>query len=148
MMGFSFVITNVLTKINDSSADKYHFHDSIPSLILIIFRIIILIIFVIGLLTSMNPLIWSKQTKQNLSFSSYQKILALIGCISILYMPAVVLVSSYVGVGWREVFVYMGLKIVKTGCLMAMGWLLTDKDSVYRKINVIDQSFFVETKGL
>ena len=63
MIGFSYTIVNVLTKINDSNPDKYHFHDSVPSIILMGFRGVIFIIFLFGILKTMNGLIWAKKVK-------------------------------------------------------------------------------------
>lgn len=63
MMSFSFVIVNALTKINDGEAGKYHFHDSIPSKILIGYLMLILVLFYFGIAYTGNNSPWKKKTK-------------------------------------------------------------------------------------
>lgn len=64
MMAFSYAIVNVLTKINDGSSDKYHFHDSFPSKILIGYLFVIMTIFYIGIGYTNDSRNWKKkQTK-------------------------------------------------------------------------------------
>lgn len=65
-----------------------------------------------------------------------------------MYMPLIVLVSEGISIGWRETFVFIGLRVVRSLCLVGMAWMLTNKNSVYRKVNKIDKSFFQEIKGL
>lgn len=49
MLGLLNTIVTILNKINDSDHDKYHMYDSVPGYLLIGFRCIIMLIYVIGI---------------------------------------------------------------------------------------------------
>lgn len=48
MLGLINVVLTMLTKINDKDYDKYHMYDSISAYILIFFRIMALLVFILG----------------------------------------------------------------------------------------------------
>lgn len=48
MLGLINIILTLLNKINDKDHDKYHMYDSIPAYILIFFRVVAFIVFIIG----------------------------------------------------------------------------------------------------
>jgi hypothetical protein len=50
MLGLINLILTLLGKINDGEADKYHMYDTIPSYLLVFFRVVTIIIFVIGVI--------------------------------------------------------------------------------------------------
>lgn len=54
MLGMFNVIITVLNKINDSEHDKYHMYDSIPGYLLVGFRCILIVIFLIGIILTYN----------------------------------------------------------------------------------------------
>jgi hypothetical protein len=49
MLGLINLILTILGKINDGDADKYHMYDTIPSYVLIFFRITTIIVFAVGI---------------------------------------------------------------------------------------------------
>ena len=49
MLGLVNIILTLLTKINDGDHNKYHMHDTIPSYLLLAFRMMSLFIFVVGI---------------------------------------------------------------------------------------------------
>jgi hypothetical protein len=48
MMGLINVILTLLNKITDGSHDKYHMYDTIPAYLLVFFKAVAIIIFIIG----------------------------------------------------------------------------------------------------
>lgn len=48
MMGLITVILTLLNKITDGAHDKYHMYDTIPSYLLVFFKVITILIFVVG----------------------------------------------------------------------------------------------------
>lgn len=60
MLGLVNVIMTMLNKISDGEHDKYHMYDTIPAYIMIGFRLVGLLVFLIGLGRS-----WYFLTKQN-----------------------------------------------------------------------------------
>jgi hypothetical protein len=50
MLGIINLILTLLGKINDGEADKYHMYDTIPSYLLVFFRVVTIIIFAIGVI--------------------------------------------------------------------------------------------------
>lgn len=48
MMGLITVILTMLNKITDGAHDKYHMYDTIPSYLLVFFKFLTIIIFLVG----------------------------------------------------------------------------------------------------
>lgn len=49
MLGIINLILTLLGKINDGDFDKYHMYDTIPSYLLVFFRVCTVIIFIVGI---------------------------------------------------------------------------------------------------
>ena len=52
MMGLITVILTLLNKITDGAHDKYHMYDTIPSYLLVFFKAIIIVVFMVGCIKS------------------------------------------------------------------------------------------------
>lgn len=59
MLGLINIILTLLTKINDGDHNKYHMHDTVPSYLLLAFRLMTLLIFIVGII-----LTWKKSRNQ------------------------------------------------------------------------------------
>lgn len=85
MMGLITVILTMLNKITDGAHDKYHMYDTIPSYLLVFFKFLTIIIFLVGCIKTLYT------TKDNRVKMFMYEVLVL-GSFYILTVPIVMLI--------------------------------------------------------
>ena len=96
------VILTLLTKINDGDHNKYHMHDTIPSYLLLAFRFMGLIIFVVGIIYT-----YRGNSQEDNTISFVRKI-GIIGIIYFLSLPAMILWCSMIHLSDRRWVIFVG----------------------------------------
>jgi hypothetical protein len=103
MLGLINLILTLLGKINDGDSDKYHMYDTIPSYLLVFFKIVHVIIFLIGLI-----LLYRRCSKNN----QIVKFLANFGFIGAIYffsLPAIMLLATFLPHSSRKQIVFFSV---------------------------------------
>ena len=90
MMGLITVILTLLNKITDGAHDKYHMYDTIPSYLLVFFKIITIIIFWVGC----GKTIYDAKKEFRIRRFMYQ--ILVLGSIYILSVPLIILLVEYI----------------------------------------------------
>jgi hypothetical protein len=97
MLGVVNILMTMLTKINDGDHDKYHMYDSIPAYIMVGFRMIAFIVFIVGVIRSLCCL--KKEEKQ---FMKYFWQLALLGGVYLTFIPLGLILITYLETTHRK----------------------------------------------
>ena len=90
MLGLINVILTMLGKINDSDHSKYHMYDSVPSYILIFFRIVAFVAFFIGICVTL----YFFHNFKNKKIRNFYRIYAILGALYFLSLPLVMGLST------------------------------------------------------
>lgn len=88
MLGIINLILTLLGKINDGSSDKYHMYDTIPSYLLVFFRVVTVGIFIYGIVRS---LMMNKKDKKLTDFFFR---FGLMGSFYFLSLPAIMILAE------------------------------------------------------
>lgn len=102
-MGFINLILTLLGKINDGDHDKYHMYDTIPSYILVFFRVISLAVFVGGIIkVYLN-------CKKNAKIVNFLATYGLMGAIYFLTLPVIMLLATFINPSSRKQIVFFSV---------------------------------------
>lgn len=93
MLGLISIIMTVLNKISDGDHDKYHMFDSVPAYIMITFRLIGLLVFLMGIGRSWVDL---KANKNPGRLRQYLTHLSVLGVLYMLFVPVGFVLIRYV----------------------------------------------------
>lgn len=126
MLGFINIILTMLGKINDSDHDKYHMYDSIPSYILIFFRLIAIVIFIIGI--SITIYQHSKDAKVLVFYKRF----AFLGGLYFFSLPLLFIFSEFFHDNDKEEFAFVFVEVIKNGVNFILTYMITSKKSQYR----------------
>ena len=92
MLGLINLILTLLGKVNDGESDKYHMYDTVPSYLLVFFRVVTVGILVIGVVKTYRENITNKRiTDFYIRFS-------LLGCCYFLSLPAIMIIATWLPV--------------------------------------------------
>lgn len=90
MGGFISVLLTMLTKITEGEDDRFHMFDTIPTYIQIVMKLILYIVFLMGI-------IYSKSKKTSTGpIRSYFNGLTVLGTIVFLMLPVTCLAAEYI----------------------------------------------------
>ena len=135
MGGFMSIIITMVTKINDGSVEKYHMHDSIPTYILMVLKIVVLIIFIIGIIKSM------KKKTTNIDLPKFFKVLGVFGAFYFLELFIFFFWANALNRCEREVWVFLAFEYGRSFMLGVITWCFYWKKSLYRRVTLINKSF-------
>lgn len=93
MLGLVHVILTVLNKITDYDHDKYHMYDAVPAYIMLGFRCITLIIFLVGLIITIVTI------DKDHTITNYFVQLACIGGNYIIMIPLLMYIVNHIQPG-------------------------------------------------
>lgn len=142
MLGIINVILTLLTKINDGDHNKYHMHDTIPSYLLLAFRIISLLVFVLGIFLTL------KTNKKNERISEFMIKIGIAGTIYFLSLPVMIFGCRVVEIASRKWIVFAGQEILKNVINFWFTWMVSSKKSAYRQVSQGHKSFMEEGNKL
>ena len=135
MLGFINIILTMLGKINDSDHDKYHMYDSIPSYILIFFRLIGVVTFIIGI----GITVYSNRKDKGIM--EFYKRFTLLGGLYFVSLPLLFIFSQFFHDNDKEEFAFIFVELIKNGTNFALTYMITSKKSQYREIKISNRSF-------
>ena len=142
MMGFINLILTLLGKVNDGDSDKYHMYDTIPSYILVFFRVISLAVFVGGIIKVYLS------CKKNIKVVNFLATYGAMGAIYFLTLPTVMLLATFISPSSRKQIVFFSVELIKNLTNLALTFFISSKHSHYRAIKHGSQSFFQEGNKL
>lgn len=103
MLGLINLILTLLGKINDGDSDKYHMYDTIPSYLLVFFRVCTVFIFVVGLIRLYL------ENRKNQSILAFLTNFGFMGSIYFLSLPAIMLIAVVLPVSSRKQIVFLSV---------------------------------------
>ena len=136
MLGLINLILTLLGKINDGDSDKYHMYDTIPSYLLVFFRVCTVVIFAIGII---RLYLSSSKNAQLISFIAN---FGFMGAIYFLSLPGIMLLASFLPVGSRKQIVFFSVELIKNTVNLILTWMVSSKKSKYKNIQHSSTSFF------
>lgn len=104
MLGVINLVLTLLGKINDGEYDKYHMYDTIPSYLLVFFRVINVIIFSIGLI-----FLYSSNSSKNIQMVKFIGNFSLLGAAYFLSLPAIMLLATFLPASSRKQIVFFSV---------------------------------------
>ena len=138
LLGALNIVLNILNVINDDSADKYHMYDTVPSIIQTIFRVIALLCLIGGIKSN-----WAKFSPERKWFIVK---FGLYGAVYIMSLPITIFLATLFKKSEREEMVFLTSELFQLSSNILMTYLLTAKNSAYRKINIDNSSFLPENE--
>jgi hypothetical protein len=96
MIGIVSISLNLLNKVNDGDHDKFHMYDTIPAYILIAFKLLILIVFLIGCIKN----ILKDNNQRNLQVFMFKFMIQ--GCFYLSFLPFVILIADSFSLSSRK----------------------------------------------
>lgn len=103
MLGLINLILTLLGKINDGDSDKYHMYDTIPSYLLVFFRVCTVFIFVVGLIRLYL------ENRKNQNILGFLTNFGFMGSIYFLSLPAIMLIAVVLPVSSRKQIVFLSV---------------------------------------
>lgn len=103
MLGLINLVLTMLGKINDGDHDKYHMYDTIPSYMLVFFRICTLLVFIIGIIKLY------RDCKGNKHIVGFLANYGFMGGIYFLSLPAIMLLAVILPVSARKQIVFFSV---------------------------------------
>lgn len=131
MLGLVNIIMTMLNKISDGEHDKYHMYDSIPAYIMIGFRCVGLVVFLVGIAQCWLQ-INKSSNKAKLTNYFYQ--LTTIGFIYMTFVPIGFVAIRYVGNRYKKEVMFFAMELTRFGLNIWLAWLAGSKKSAYRAI--------------
>lgn len=128
--------------MNDGEHDKYHMYDTIPSYLLIFFKMITVIIFVVGVIYTY------RQNSKNGKVLQFLVNFSCVGMIYLISMPAIILFASLLPYTMRKQVVFFSVELIKNFANLVLTWMISSKKSNYSNIKLIGRSFFQEGNKL
>lgn len=135
MLGIINLILTLLGKINDGSSDKYHMYDTIPSYLLVFFRVLTVLIFIIGIVRSIS------ENRSNKKISDFFFKFGLFGSAYFLALPVIVIIAEMIVTSHRKIYVFVLVELAKNLVNASMTWLINSKNSNYANIKLDNRSF-------
>lgn len=135
MLGLVNIILTLLTKINDGDHNKYHMHDTIPSYLLLAFRMMSLFIFVVGIFMTYRG------NKKSEPIQSFLMKIGFVGTIYFLSLPVMMLWCTMIEVSERRWVIFVGQELLKNVMNFWLTWMVSSKKSAYNQINKSSKSF-------
>lgn len=136
MLGLINLILTLLGKINDGDSDKYHMYHTIPSYLLVFFRVCTVIIFVIGIIR-----LYLSGSK-NAPLVSFVANFGFMGAIYFLSLPAIMVLASMLPAGSQKQIVFFSVEIIKNTVNLMLTWMVSSKKSKYKNVQHSSSSFF------
>lgn len=136
MLGLINLVLTLLGKINDGDSDKYHMYDTIPSYLLVFFRVCTVLIFIIGIIKLY------KESTKNVKIISFLANFGLMGGIYFLSLPAIMLLATMMPISSRKQIVFFSVEMIKNIVNLMLTWMISSKRSKYRGVQQGGQSFF------
>lgn len=134
MLGLLNTIVTILNKINDSDHDKYHMYDSVPGYLLIGFRCIIMMVYVVGIIITYRGSV-PKKRPFILQFG-------ILGLIYVLSLPLlIILTEHFISERNQKEFLFISVESLKTISTMLLTYMVTSKKSSYAKVCYRSLSF-------
>lgn len=142
MLGLINLILTLLGKVNDGESDKYHMYDTIPSYLLVFFRVVAVLIMVIGIVKTYS------ENKSNKRIGSFLIRFSLLGAGYFLSLPAIMIMATWVPPGYQKVMVFVFVELTKNFVNLALTWMLSSKRSIYSTIRADSTSFMEKDNKL
>lgn len=136
MLGLINTIMTVLNKISDGEHDKYHMFDSIPAYIMLTFRLIALLVFMVGIGRSWKDL---KKDKNPFKLKQYLLQLTMLGLLYMCFVPLSLIGIRYVDNRYKKETMFLWVEMSRLLLTLWLGVLAGRKKSAYRSI--IEGSF-------
>lgn len=136
MLGLINLILTLLGKINDGDSDKYHMYDTIPSYLLVFFRVCTVLIFVVGIIRLYMG------NNKNGKIISFLANFAFMGAIYFLSLPAIMLMATLLPESSRKQIVFFSVECIKNTVNLMLTYMISSKNSNYKTIRQSSQSFF------
>ena len=137
MVAFLNIITTVLTKLNHKSHDRHHIFDSIPGMLLIYFRIVLLLVFIVAVIMTYRS---SRHRVKEFIVK-----FALFGGFYIAALPTIVIwANNNISDKNQNEFVFVTVETVKTICNIALTYNISFKRSQYQNVAYENNSFIPE----
>lgn len=137
MLGIINLILTLLGKINDGDSDKYHMYDTIPSYLLVFFRIVTVIIFAVGIIK-----LCCYDCKKNKQAISFLANFGFMGGVYFLSLPVIMLIANFLPYTSRKQIVFFSVECIKNSVNLMLTWMVSSKKSAYKNIRQSGQSFF------
>ena len=134
MLGLINIILTLLGKINDGSSDKYHMYDSIPSYLLVFFRLATVLVFIIGIIKSYRE---TTDTKTSSFFYTF----GLIGVAYFLSLPLILVLVEFSSIENKKIFVFVTVEFIKNSINAYITWMISSKGSKYADVKLANRSF-------
>lgn len=103
MLGLVNLILTLLGKINDGDSDKYHMYDSIPSYLLVFFKLVHVIVFVVGLI------LLYRSSSKNTQIVKFIANFGFMGAIYFFSLPAIMLMANLLPHSSRKQIVFFSV---------------------------------------
>ena len=134
MLGMINIIMTTINKITDGDHDKYHIFDSIPAYIMVFFKLIGFLVFIVGVLRCAFKL---KQDDGRVLRYFIQ--LGILGSLYMTFIPISLILVNIVDSHSRKEAMFFMVEGGKYALCMWLGYLCGSKKSIYR--NIQDGSF-------
>ena len=136
MLGLVNIIMTMLNKINDGQHDKYHMYDTIPAYIMMSFRSVALIVFVIGIGKSWFDL---NKNKNKEKVKRYLTQMTILGLAYMAFVPVGFIAMKYINTRYRKEAMFFMIELTRFVLNIWLSYLAGWKTSAYRLI--INESF-------
>jgi hypothetical protein len=134
MMGLLNTIVTILNKINDADHDKYHMYDSIPGYLLIGFRCIIMIVYIVGIVMTYH--------KSNPKKRPFIVQFGILGLLYVVSLPLLIILTEiFVKERSQKEFLFISVETLKAVSTILLTYMITSKKSSYAKICYRSLSF-------
>lgn len=138
-LAFINIIITIVTKIGHEH-DRHHLFDSVGGSILIVFRIVLTLVFLLGCFRTY------RQVRSSLKH--FMGRFVVLGLLYIGSMPGVVLLAnSYVPARNRHEFVFICIEVIKFSANLVLGYQMNVEASEYNRVNYKNASFIPEEEA-
>ena len=142
MLGLINLILTLLGKVNDGDSDKYHMYDTIPSYLLVFFRVVTVAILLIGIIKTYS------ENKGNEKITRFYIRFSILGGCYFLSLPAIMILATWIPVSSRKMIVFICVEMVKNFVNLALTWMVSSKKSMYSSIRANSTSFMEKDNKL
>jgi hypothetical protein len=136
------LLLTLMCKINEGEWDKYHMYDTIPSYLLVVFRILSVLVFMAGIV-----MLYLK-TYKHLQIMRFLASFSLLGAVHFLSLPAIMVLANLLPPPSRKQIVFFSVELIKNSTNLLVTWMMASRSSQYSRVKQSGQSFFQENNKL